>query len=131
MITQLRGSEWSEFIKLIKMQIALLKQFSFGNGKQIAAVEKVLQVEPFPPVPPQPPHHTEQQQTNGTFPLIDTTSTAVTPALTTGDAQSPQSSGAPSTHAGSIDVAAASRKSSSSNNNIGILTPASTQSRDL
>ena len=130
MITQLRGPEWSELIKLIKMQIALLKQFSFGNGKQIAAVEKVLQVEPFPPVP-SPPHRTEQQQTNGTFPLIDTTSTAVTPALTTGDAQSPQSSGAPSTHAGSIDVAAASRKSSSSNNNIGILTPVSTQSRDL
>ena len=120
LITQLRGSEWSEFIKLIKMQISLLKQFSVGNGKQIAAVEKVLQIDPFPP-----PH----LQTSGAFPAIDTPA-AATPALTAADAQSPQSSGAPSTHAGSIDVAAASRKSSGSNNNVGILTLASTQSKD-
>lgn len=120
LITQLRGPEWSKFNELIKRQIAMLKQFSFGNGKQIAAVEKVLQVDPFPP----PPAHL---QTNGAFPALDT-SAAATPALTAGDAQSPQSSGAPSTHAGSIDVAAASRKSSGSsgsNNNVGILTPPS------
>ena len=117
LITQLRGPEWSDCIELIKEQISLLKRFSFGNGKQIAAVEKVLCIEPTSPPKP---------STNNAFPAIDT-SVAVTPALTSGDAHSPQSSEAPSTHAGSIDVAAASRKSSGSNN---ILTPASTQSKD-
>ena len=120
LITQLRGPEWKEFIELIKVQISLLKRFSFGNGKQIAAVEKVLCTDPF---------SQSQLPTNNAFPTIDT-SAAVTPALTAGDAQSPQSSEAPSTHAGSVDVAAASRKSSGSNNNIGMLTPASNHSKD-
>jgi hypothetical protein len=117
LITQLRGPEWSDCIELIKEQISQLKRSSFGNGKQIAAVEKVLYTEPLSPAQP---------STNNPFPAIDT-SVVATPALTAGDAHSPQSSEAPSTHAGSIDVTAASRKSSGSNS---ILTPASTQSKD-
>ena len=118
LITQLRGPEWTDCIELIKEQISLLKRNSFGNGKQIAAVEKVLCTEPL-----SPPHSTADHN----FPAIDT-SVMATPALTAGEAHSPQSSEAPSTHAGSIDdITAASRKSSGSNN---VLTPASTQSKD-
>ena len=117
LITQLRGPEWSDCNELIKEQISQLKRSSFGNGKQIAAVEKVLYTEPA---------SSSQPSQDSALPNIDT-SVVATPALTTGDAHSPQSSGAPSTHAGSVDVTAASRKSSGSDN---ILTPASTQSKD-
>lgn len=115
LITQLRAAGWDEFIELIKGQIALLKRFSFGNGKQIVAVEKVLYADGFPP---------QMHLANILPPTVDT-SAAPTPPLMAGDGQSPQSSSHPSTKANSIDVATGSRKSSGSNV-VDVLTPTST-----
>ena len=115
LVNQLRGPEYDGFIEATKVQIALLKRFSFGNGKQIAAVEKVLYTDAFSVAQP---HHP------GQFSGAYNDSAAPTPPLTAGDAQSPQSNSGPSTHNSSVDASDVSRKSSGSHN-INILTPAS------
>ena len=121
LITQLRTPEWAEFIELTKVQISLLKRFSYGNGKQIAAVEKVLYTDAFSSHPhlPRQQHSQPLQQLNATFsPSLDTSTAPTPPPLVMSDTQSPQSSSVPSTHANSIDVGNDSRKSSGSNNAI-------------
>ena len=113
-LNELKGSEREEFVELIKAQLALLKRFSYG--KQIAAIEKLIYTTPYPP--PQISHM-------GLLPPAIDTSAAPTPPLLTDEAQSPQSSSLPSTHANSVEGQIESRKSSGSNA-LGVLTPTST-----
>lgn len=114
LLNELKGSERDEFVELIKAQLALLKRFSYG--KQIAAIEKLIYTTPF--IPP-------QLQNHSVLPAAIDTSAAPTPPLSTGAAQSPQSSSMPSTHRSSVDDPDGSRKSSGSNA-VGVMTPTST-----
>jgi len=114
LLNTLKASEREEFVEQIKAQIALLKRFSYG--KQIAAIEKLIYTSPFPPHP---------MPNNALLPHNIDTSAAPTPPLSTGAAQSPQSS-LPSTHANSIDEPADGSRKSSGSNAIGVLTPTST-----
>ncbi|KAK4690769.1 mRNA-binding protein PUF3, partial [Lecanoromycetidae sp. Uapishka_2] len=118
LLNTLKGFERENFVDLIKDQIALLKRFSYG--KQIAAIEKLIYTSP-PPFPQHPMRHGSLQ-----LPDIDT-SAAPTPPLSTGAAQSPQSS-LPSTHANSIDEPTDGSRKSSGSNAVGVLTPTSTRS---
>ena len=114
LLNELKGTERDEFVELIKAQLALLKRFSYG--KQIAAIEKLIYTTPF--LPP-------QLQMNPLLPGGIDPSAAPTPPLSTGAAQSPQSSSVPSTHRSSVDDPDGSRKSSGSNA-LGVMTPTST-----
>lgn len=114
LLAQLKDDEFDRFVELVKPQLALLKRFSYG--KQIAAIEKMV-YQPGP-TPLLMPHHRS-------MPTPINTSAAPTPPLVMGDGQSPQSSSHPSTNASSINGAADSCKSSSSNT-VAVLTPAST-----
>ena len=113
LLTQLKESEFEQFVELIKPQLALLKRFSYG--KQIAAIEKVVYNNPMTLL---------QLSNNSSLPL-PISSAAPTPPLLAGDAQSPQSSSLPSTNASSINGIVDSRKSSTSNT-MEIMTPTST-----
>ena len=113
LLNTLKGQEREEFVELIKAQIALLKRFSYG--KQIAAIEKLIYTSAF-----------LSSQNNNLIPGAVDTSAAPTPPLSTGAAQSPQSS-LPSTQANSIDEPQqqnGSRKPSGGNA-VGVLTPTS------
>ncbi|KAL9125388.1 MAG: hypothetical protein Q9217_005402 [Psora testacea] len=112
LLTHLKESEWTDFAEPVKVQVALLKRFSFS--KQIASIEKLLYTG-------QLSHH---MQNPGLQPPAMDTSAAPTLPLVAGDVQSPRSSSHDSTHAGSMDAATDSRKSSE--NAYGILTPTST-----
>ena len=101
LLTQLQGQEWTAFAEPVKVQVALLKRFSYG--KQVHSVEKLLYGGHIPP----------HLLNSGLLPPEIDTSAAPTPPLVPGDSQSPQSSSHPSTHANSIDAATDSRKPNS------------------
>ncbi|KAL8947256.1 MAG: hypothetical protein Q9222_006442 [Ikaeria aurantiellina] len=118
LIHELKGAELDDFVEIVKPQLAILKQVAYG--KQVQAIEALV-YNTVPPLQIQP------RPSNLIPPPIDTTaSAATTPALLTGDAQSPQSSSIPSTNASSVGGAAAGSRKSSGSNAVEILTPTST-----
>ncbi|KAL8846494.1 MAG: hypothetical protein Q9221_008418 [Calogaya cf. arnoldii] len=118
LMLELKGSQLDEFLDTLQPQVAILKRFSYG--KQVQAIETLLNTAVPPPSQPQ------QRLNHLAPPPIDTSTSAVpTPPLLTGDGQSPQSSNVPSTNASSVGAAADSRKSSTSNA-VEVMTPTST-----
>jgi mRNA-binding protein PUF3 len=92
MMTQMKGPERDDFIDQIKAHLVPLKKFSFG--KQVAAIEKIINESAVPLKPSQASHHSLTE--------LDT-SAAPTPPLLTGDTQSPQSSSLPSASNSTIE----------------------------
>ena len=118
LMLELKGSQLDEFLDTLQPQVDILKRFSYG--KQVQAIETLLNTAVPPPSQPQ------QRLNHLAPPPINTSTSAVpTPPLLTGDGQSPQSSNVPSTNASSVGAAADSRKSSTSNA-VEVMTPTST-----
>ncbi|KAL6719701.1 mRNA binding protein puf3 [Lecanora helva] len=114
LLNELQGTDRENFVELLRAQLALIKRYSYG--KQVAAIEKLIYIAPYPP---------HQMNDTAILPPAIDTSAAPTPPLLTNAGQSPQSSSLPSTHASSYDGNNDSRKSSGSNV-VGVMTPTST-----
>lgn len=107
LLAQLNGAERAQFVDDMKPQLLILKRFNYG--KQIAAIEKLIFTGPQPPTQPSAMAAAmnaglrDNSHTPVAPPLdISFTSAAPTPQLTT-EANSPQSSGAPSTNVSTVD----------------------------
>lgn len=93
LLSQLKGVDRDRFVEDLKPQLALLKKYNYG--KQIIAIEKVIQERP-----PQS-YNSPTSAVPPTMP-IEIESSAPTPMLTNGQ-NSPQSSSLPSTNVSTIE----------------------------
>ncbi|CZT05919.1 related to RNA-binding protein pumilio [Rhynchosporium graminicola] len=93
LLSQLKGADRDRFVEDLKPQLTQLKKYSYG--KQLVAIEKVVQEQPL---------HPSKSPTSfvaARMP-IEIDSSAPTPTLTNGQ-NSPQSSSLPSTNASTIE----------------------------
>ena len=104
LLTTLKGAEYDDFVEKVKVQLNLLKRFTYG--KQITAIEKIVYTGPGMML--------HQSRANSSPPPPIDISAAPTPPLLTTDAQSPQSSSHPSTNASTADGPVGTRKASNS-----------------
>lgn len=103
LLALLKGVEFDEFIEFIKPQLVMQKRF--GSGKNIAAIEKIVDSTPTT-IPASDINHPSTYTGNK--------SAAPTPSLIPSDGPSPQSESVPSTNPSSIAAPTGSRKSSAS-----------------
>ncbi|MCJ1353527.1 MAG: mRNA binding protein puf3 [Icmadophila ericetorum] len=101
LLAQLKGSEYDNFVEQIKAQLQQAKRFSYG--KQVGAIEKLVNTASTPSLP-----HVHHNQS----PSQLDTSAVHTPPLLTEDTHSPQTSSLPSTNTSTVDGPTSDRKTS-------------------